>query len=66
MKSQSNLSYCKYVHSYTESFMTILATYQCCVSKVCIHILFWDGIFLQAPLLLAAMKGGSYPTVVAQ
>lgn len=46
--------------------MTTLATYQCCVSKVCIHILFWDGIFLQALLLLAAMKGGSYPTVAAQ
>lgn len=46
--------------------MTILATYQCCVSKVCIHILVGAGIFLQAPLPLAAMEGGSYPTVEAQ
>lgn len=42
--SQSNRSYCKYVQRYTETFMTItLATYQCCVSKVCIHILLGDG-----------------------
>lgn len=67
MNSPSNPSYCKSVHRYTESFMTTLVTYQRCVSKMCIHILLREeNLFLQDPLLLACMKGGSYPTVAAQ